>query len=213
MRYLVFDRGNFEEFTSWNDAEYFMLDKPNARCKKITSKKAEEDFRKNCLSMPEMKQKIYIVIVDGQVKRFESWNNGAKEFIARNPGAKYKSFYEESEAQEFANLNIHNKISEDSLFCELATKGAVILSKNGSQEVIGNINVQNPIEAELNAAILGIKKAIELKEEQIVIKYKNLGTEMWANGTWKTNKEFSINYKNQIAELKKKINIDFLKIA
>ena len=213
MKYIVFDNGKFEEFSSWNDAEYFMLDKPNAKCKKITSKKAEEDFKTMCKNEPENRQKIYVVIVNDQVKRFETWNDGAKEYIARNPGAKYKSFYEEADAQEFANLNIHNKISEETANCRLTSKGKVVFSDRGiKEEVIATIDISNPIEAELKAAIIGVKKAIELKEEQIVIKYKNLGTEMWANGTWKTNKEYSTAYKEEISKLRKFINIDFVKI-
>lgn len=48
-----------------------MLDKPNAICKKITSKKAEEQFKKSCEDHEDYEQKFYIVIFGEEVKRFE----------------------------------------------------------------------------------------------------------------------------------------------
>ena len=161
-----------------------MLDKPNARVRKITSKKVEDEFKKECSELKEFVQKIYIVIVDGKVHRFEKWKE-AKELIDRNPGAKYKSFVSENDAQEFANLNIRaDTLSEDSLVCRIMKTGEIILEKN--ENIIEKTfikNSKNGIEMELQGALAGIRKAISLGEEQVIIEYSNLGTEMWANGT------------------------------
>ena len=72
MKYLVFDSGKYSEFNNWNDAEYFMLDKPNARVRKITSQKVEDEFRQMCESGKVFVQKIYVVIVDDKVTRFQN---------------------------------------------------------------------------------------------------------------------------------------------
>lgn len=210
MKYLVFDNGQFNEFNSWSDAEYFMLDKPNAKCRKITSKKVEEEFKEFCKNAKEYKPKIYVVISDNEIKRFEKWKE-AKEYIDRNPGAKYKSFEKEEDAQEFANLNVHaNMVSDDVLTFLINQTGNAKLVKNN--EVLWQKDfseIKNQIERELQAILAAIDKSIELSEEQILIKCNNLGAEMWANGTWNANKDYSKAYKKKIEEFRKKINIDF----
>lgn len=210
MKYLVYNDGTFQEFTKWSDAEYYMLDKPKARCKKIQNKKDETAFRELCLSSPEYVQKIYIVITDNKVFRFDKWKE-AKEFIDKNPNSKYKSFTKEEDAQEFANLNVHNKVSNDALICKVENNKLFLVRNNETIYTKQLTIIGNSIEKELDGVIQGIEKAISLKEEQILVMYKNLGTEMWANGTWKTNKPYSTIYKKMIEKLKKEINIDFIR--
>lgn len=208
LKYIVYNEGAFNEFTKWSDAEYFMLDKPKARCKKVQNKKEETNFKELCLSAPEYIQKIYIVISNNKVHRFDKWKE-AKEFIDKNPDSKYKSFTKEEDAQEFANLNVHNRVSSDSLICKIENN-SIYLLRNDEILYTSHITISgSSIEKELDGIITGIKKAIEMKEEQILIIYKNLGSEMWANGTWNTNKTYSTIYKKTIEKLRKEINIDF----
>ena len=155
-----------------------MLDKPNARVRKITSQKVEEEFRKMCDSGTVFKQKIYVVIVDDKVTRFQNWKE-AKEFIDRNPDCKYKSFENEDDAQDFANRNVHFKVDENTLVCRIGLNGEITLSRNN--QVIDKTyikNSKNQVVQELNGALAGIRRAIEMEEERILIEYRNLGTEM-----------------------------------
>lgn len=208
MKYLVYVNKNFFEFDSWEDANYFMLDKEGSICKKITSKKCEDKFREACLNYKETKNKIYVVIFNNEVKRFKEWKE-AEKFIKGKQGCKYRGFSSEEEAQNYININVKGKTSSQALKCQTDIKGNVFLIKDGKKTQIGKVDTVLPIERELTGTLLGIKEAINRKEEQIVIEYKNQGVEMWANGTWKTNKPYTINYQNEINNLKKYINIDF----
>lgn len=207
MKYLVFNDGKFYEFNNWNEVEYFTLDKPKARYKKINSKKAEQEFRQMCNGSPIYIPKIYVVIYNNKVIRFEKWTE-AKTFISRHREAKYKSFTSEEEAQIFINSNVHGLEAINALAC-VVEDGDVYLVEENKKEKIATVS-GSFIEKEVKGVILGIKKAIERKEEYIIIKYRNNGIEMWANKTWKANKVFSQEYQKEIEELRKKINIDFI---
>lgn len=210
MKYIAFYKGEFKEFNKWSDLEYYMIDKTNVRYKKVLSKKEEDAFRDYCLNAPEFIQKIYIVICDNKVYRFDKWKE-AKILIDKEPNSKYKSFEKEEDAQDFINLNIHNNLSFNSLICKVEENNAYLIKENKEIWKQKIIDTNNQIFTELNGVLLGIKKAIDMKEEHIVILYNNIGTEMWANGTWNAKKQSSINYVKTINEYKKQINIDFVK--
>lgn len=223
MKYLVYYKGEFTEFANWNDCNYFIMDKPNIRYRKITSKKAETEFRKSCEESPEYQQKIYVIIVGDTIQRFDNWQE-CKKIRDKHPDARYKSFTSEEDAQNFININAHGRISKYMTRCEITEACA---SKHCEKnDIIFEIYKDNNLihseqadalaftpsnERECEAIIKAIKWAISYNEECIVIEYRNTGSEMWGNGTWKANKDFSKRYQNKIKEFRKDINIEFRK--
>lgn len=83
------------------------------------------------------------------------------------------------DAQEFINLNIHKLDSKKALKCKVLENGDVYLYKKGEiSNKLATLENKNPIERELQGVLLAIKEAIKLNAEQIVVEYRQLGTEM-----------------------------------
>lgn len=224
-KYLIFDSGDFIEYDNYADFNEYLNRNPQAHGKKITSKKEEENYRKYCEENPNFNKKMYVAILDNKVKRFDEWDK-CNDFIKKNKGVKYKSFYNEEDAQAYINVNIHGrtgkecpvcKISEqcaaktcesDSTLFELAKEGTTLLSYKDEE-----LSKLYSIERELKAVLKAVAWCIKYNEECIVVEYRNQGTEMWANGTWKANKDFSKKYQKEISQMKSKINIEFRKAS
>ena len=69
------------------------------------------------------------------------------------------------------------------------------------------------VAGEILGSTLAIKKAIELGLPEITIYYDYFGIEKWATNEWKANKEGTKKYKSFIEESRKKIKINFKKVA
>lgn len=218
MKYLAYFEEEFKEFNNYGDLEYFLLDKPKTiKWKKITSKKMEKEFRESCLVEPERHPKIYVAILDGKIKRFNDWKE-CKAFIDKDKNTKYKSFTNENDAQAYININTRGRIGSNYIKCTVKNldnktdKEACVLSKEGThiKSFFANeLKAPTLNSRECETVIKAIEWAIDYNEECILIEYKNQGTEMWANGSWKTRAEFAKRYKDKIDILRNQINIEF----
>lgn len=225
MKYMAYYNKQFYEFSNWGDLEYFLIDKPNTPFRKITSDKKEAEFRSMYSGKDNPLNKIYVVIADDQVYRFDKWKD-CKQFLSERPSiTKYRSFTNEEEAQDFVNKNLHKFLTDidDTLYCFInpslvsASSGEdddayKLVRNNVTEKVvpIGKLVKSDFTTRELSCVIMAVKRAIEDKEERIVIAYQNPGVEMWANGSWQARKEITKNYKKEIEQLRKLINIDFI---
>ena len=70
-------------------------------------------------------------------------------------------------------------MSDEVIVCRTNQNGEILLLKNGTVVDKTSIkNSKNNVEQELNGTLAGIRRAISLEEEQILVEYRNLGTEM-----------------------------------
>ena len=224
MKYLAYYNKEFVEFNNWPDLEYFLADKANVPFRKITSDKKEEEFRREYSGKDMPLNKIYVAIKDGKVYRFEKWKD-CYEFVGDDHSIKFKSFVNEEEAQQFINKNIHRylKDADDVLYCFIHpnvtstsikfddTAYKLVRNNVTEQEVpFGPLYKEDFISRELKSVLHAVKEAIANNEERIVIAYQNPGVEMWANGSWQAKKDITRKYIDEISELGKKINIDYI---
>lgn len=68
------------------------------------------------------------------------------------------------------------------------------------------------VNGELQAALFAIGKAIEKGCVSIEIRYDYEGVHMWADGLWRTNREYTAAYAERIGKLRRQIDVSFLHI-
>lgn len=100
--------------------------------------------------------------------------------------------------------------------------GAVIVKtdENGNSEIVELSSAFNDEEfakhrnvaGEVMGAKLAIEYCLENSVDSITICHDYEGIEKWANGLWKANTPLTQDYKAYIAEARRKIKIDFIKI-
>ena len=223
-KYLIFDSGDFIETSEYSEYKKYIDSHPGSHGKRVNNKKEEESYRKYCQENPNFNKKVYVAIFDNEVKRFDEWQE-CKDFIGQNKDVKYKSFFNEEDAQAFINANVYGRYSNDYPICRISEACSMKLcnAEEDLFEIVKNETVlyrykneaiakQFSIERELSSVLKAIEWCINYNEECVIIEYRNIGTEMWANKTWKANKDFSINYQKKIEKLRQKINIEFRKI-
>lgn len=207
VKYLAFYEKEFYEFKTFRELEFFKSTRSKLRYKKITSKKAETEFRRDCIENPDINSKVYIVITkDNDIECLDKWSS-VQDLINKGVCKYQKSFKNRDEAQKWINNSTRSVYKESSLVCE--TKGdKIFLIKDGENIKITNLANKN-FNTELTGIIETIKFAIKKKEEQILIKSFCEGAKNWANGVWTTKKPYQKEYKEEIESLRKQINIDF----
>lgn len=207
VKYLAYYEKDFYEFKTFKELDFFKCNKKNLRYKKITSKKAEEEFKRDCIENPDRTSKIYVVITkDGRAESLDKWSE-VQEYIKK--GCKsYKSFKKREDAQAWINNNAHSVFLDSNIVCEVKNGEIDLLRENS---LVKKIPLQDKsFEAELKGILEAIKECIEMKEEQVLVKCKCLGAKNWANGVWTPKKPYSKKYKEQIEKYRKDINIDFV---
>ena len=75
----------------------------------------------------------------------------------------------------------------------------------GNQDTTGGRQVNGEIEGVLYA----VKKAIEIGCVSIEIRYDYEGIHAWADGLWKTNKDYTAEYRRRVQECRKYIEVSF----
>lgn len=75
-----------------------------------------------------------------------------------------------------------------------------------------DIHSSRNVSGELLAVQTAIKFALTNNYDKIIIYYDYTGIENWANGSWKTNKPVSIDYKQFINKARTKLQIEFVKV-
>ncbi len=176
-----------------------------------------------------MAKKYYAVRVGKTTGVFETWDECQKQ-TKGYPGAIFKSFPSKQEAEAFVLGEVNTVTSMDNLpevyaFTDgsfnIATGvygfGGFLITENEKYILQGNgkdeemASMRN-VAGEILGAEAAMKKAIELGLPALSIYYDYAGIEMWANGSWKTNKEGTKRYAEAVKEYQKKCKISFVKV-
>lgn len=160
---------------------------------------------------------------------YETWEE-CKANVTGYTGAEYKSFKNLEEAELFiekkekdTNVDVTENIYsfvDGSFNPETNVYGCGgFLVVNGERYVLQasssdtEMAEMRNVAGEILGSTLAIKKAIELGLPEITIYYDYFGIEKWATNEWKANKEGTKKYKSFIEESRKKIKINFKKVA
>lgn len=175
------------------------------------------------------KPKKYYAVRVGRVPGiYESWPECESQ-VHGYPGAQFKSFESRDSAQSYIDNDTTNlKSNPDDCIAyvdgsyDIKNKryscGVVLLK---SDEIIEEYNeVGSDIEASsmrnVAGEILGSQRAVEmaiaLGFKRVVIYHDYSGIAGWGNGEWKTNNQWTTQYKEFIRNSRKKIEIKFVKV-
>ncbi len=179
--------------------------------------------------------KKYYAVKQGKAPGiYASWNE-CKLQVHGFPGAIYKSFLTKEEAESFVGT-IHSRSSEGS-GTSLADEeviayvdgsyskeqkrysyGCAILWNSEQFELSGasadeRFVTMNNVAGEVLGSIKAICWAIEKEAKSIRVYHDYEGISRWANEEWRANKEGTKMYQEFIRESRKKIEIQFTKVA
>ena len=183
-----------------------------------------------------MAVKYYAVKIGKTPGIYLSWDD-CRAMVHGFPGAVYKSFKTKEEAEGFLggaadtsaadtdSVRGKEELPEIYAFVDgsynVATKvygyGGYLIH-NGQKEILTGSGTEEEMASMRNVAgeVLGsmaaIRKAIELSLPEITVYYDYMGIEMWADGSWKRNKNGTIAYYDYIQSVKDKIKIHFVKV-
>lgn len=179
--------------------------------------------------------KKYYAVAKGKIPGiYFTWEDCKKQ-VEHFSGAVYKSFPTVFEAEMFVRGADNKQISGldaistkehlvayvDGSYdhgqrryaygCVLVLQGEVV-SLNGAEAQEDYVGMRN-VAGEILGSQQAILWAIEHHYKSITIYYDYEGIEKWADGIWKANKIGTKRYKEFIFESRKKIQIDFQKVA
>jgi ribonuclease HI len=171
-------------------------------------------------------KKFYAVRNGKKPGIYFSWE-ACKEQVHGFPGAVYKSFATETEAQNFledmqkepdvlpavyafvdGSFNTAGKVYGYGGFL-VYPEGREVLQGSGNEEEMASMR---NVAGEVMGSMAAIEKAIELGLPEITIYYDYMGIEMWATGGWKRNKAGTIAYYDYVSSVKNRIRISFVKV-
>lgn len=180
------------------------------------------------------KQKFYAVKKGKKTGIFNNWED-CKAQVTGFSGAIYKSFENFEDAKKYLNLEVNTEnreldfenIKEDEILAYVDGSykkdtleygyGVVLILGDEIIELFGK--GQNPevaksrnVTGELFGAIRAISEAVGRNKKSITIFYDYQGISSWANGEWKCNIPLTIGYRDKIAEFRKEIEINFVKV-
>jgi len=175
-------------------------------------------------------KKFYVVRKGRKKGMFFSWKECQKQ-INGFSGAEFKSFDNYTDAQRYLDGGVkivqntrgikglvayvdgsyNSKTIEAGFGCVLLMNDKVVEELQGSVALNKSENSRN-VEGELQAALEAVYWATENSHEKITIVYDYNGIEKWAIGEWKTNKALTRSYAAEMKNLKKHIEIDFVKV-
>ena len=161
--------------------------------------------------------KYYAVKVGRNPGVYTTWPE-CQDQVSGFSGAVFKSFTNEAEAKAFVNGQSSNTaastIKEDSDRIIAYVDGSYnnetdycgygVYIKDDKEYVFYNHFKQESggrnVEGEVTASLVALKYAVEHKRP-ITIYYDYEGIEKWANGSWKRNKSYTINYHNIVQNM------------
>ena len=184
------------------------------------------------------KKKVYAVKKGKIVGIFRNWDE-CRDSVNGYPGAEYKSFFTEEEANEYLsgmkkselNISLENEeeclrnqiiayvdgsfdvnIGKYAFGCIIITPNGEIVRESGNGENPESIALQN-----VTGEMLGAMFAVEWCEKNgysaIEICYDYFGIEKWVTGEWKAKNNLTKKYAQFMKEKSDKLNISFKKIA
>jgi ribonuclease HI len=174
------------------------------------------------------KIKYYGVRVGRTPGVYQSWEECKKQ-VDQFPGAIYKSFQSEKEAQAFVNEEVAEPKDtirgvvayvDGSVGSEIGSEysyGVVILNGSDEYHISGKGNNPNMVSMRNVAGeIMGAMKAMQyaklngIKEITIVHDYQGIAS--WAKGEWKCNLDATKAYKDFYQKMSKHVKISFQKV-
>ena len=189
-----------------------------------------------------MASKFYAVACgkSGNGMIYNTWDECKKEVIGHK-GAIYKSFTSREDAINFIKLHgveieIEDepenviKTENDTDTAEIYVDGSFNTVKNNFSYgfvVVNNDNVVyedkgigydidavalRNVSGEVLGSLNAIRYAIENGFKKVNIYFDYQGIQSWAIGTWKRNNRITQDYHSQIQEMKKEIDINFIKV-
>lgn len=174
-----------------------------------------------------MAKKVYAVKSGRETGIFTDWDTCKKQ-VDGFPGAEYKSFTDANEALVY--LGLATEKVDDYAGCKAYVDGSYdvatgkfscgVVIINGEEEPFEYNEAFEDADAanhrNVAGEVMGSTRAIEyalkhdIKEIKIYHDYE--GIAKWANDEWKANHALTQNYKNYVAEARKSIKIDFVKV-
>jgi ribonuclease HI len=176
-----------------------------------------------------MAKKVYAVKKGCVPGIYYSWEE-CKEQVEGYPNAQFKGFTTEEDALRYLNGENESISREKSIeyiayvdgSYNAATKeyscGVVILH-NGT--IIKEISQKGPkdeaasmrnVAGEILGAKIAIQYCLDNNIKEIDIYHDYAGIAHWANNEWKTNNEWTMNYRHFVFMARKKCNIKFVKV-
>lgn len=182
------------------------------------------------------KKKIYAVKKGKATGIFRNWNE-CKEAVDGYPGADFKGFYTEEEANAYLkneeiDMNIIEKKWEECLpnqiiayvdgsfdvkigryafGCVIITPNGEIIKESGNGDNPNSVALRN-VAGEMLGAMFAVQWGKKNGYSAIDIRYDYLGIEMWVTGRWKAKNELTQKYAKFMQENNEKIKISFKKI-
>lgn len=184
------------------------------------------------------KKKIYAVKKGKTVGIFKSWED-CRNSVDGYPGAEYKGFFSEEEANEYLygteNDTLHaasekeEKCSEDQVLayvdgsfdekigkyafgCVMITPEGEIMRESGNGDNPESMALRN-VTGEMLGAMYAVKWCDKNGYSAIKICYDYMGIEKWATGEWRARNDLTQKYAKFMRENSRKLRISFQKIA
>lgn len=184
------------------------------------------------------KKKFYAVKVGKTTGIFNNWQE-CKNQVFQVPNAVFKSFESFEEAKNFLkteeikkndlkkdDIDLNNIENDEAIaYIDGSYKletleygyGVVLFVKNEKFEFFAkgknsDVVKSRNVTGELFSSIRAISEAIKLEKKKITIFYDYEGIASWANNNWKCKIPLTIGYKEKINQLRKEIEINFVKI-
>ncbi len=175
------------------------------------------------------KKKFYAVRKGKKVGIYNTWDE-CKEVVSGFSGAEYKSFTTIEEANEYmgVGIKIDNVLDENTVkayvdgsyeHCIKAYGSGVVILKDNEVEktysLKGNeksmVDMRN-VAGEIEASKIAMQYCIDNKIKNLELYFDYEGIEKWCSGAWKANKEGTKEYKKYYDEIKKQLNVKFVKV-
>lgn len=162
---------------------------------------------------------------------YRSWEE-CKYSVEGFPGAEYKSFSTEEEAQLYMDkkdtIILSNTVDDgcaiayvDGSFNSVTNRagyGAIIITTQGETVLSGIAKVNNKLHAtlrQITGEVAAVLNVIDFCRKNNIVKvtiyYDYAGLEYWANGTWKTNNDLSKEYQSTMQSLTE-LCVEFIKV-
>lgn len=175
--------------------------------------------------------KNYYAVKEGRtIGIYNTWSECESE-VKGYPGAKFKKFSSEKEAQDFIGIGKEDRALSQSLNIKEAiayvdgsfdintfnySYGLVLIYEGEIETYSGKYNDElssmRNVAGEIKGARVAMEKAIDKGIDRIYLHYDYKGIEEWALGRWKTNKEGTRAYKTYYDSIVDRLEVVFVKV-
>lgn len=183
-------------------------------------------------------KKVYAVRKGKKTGIFKTWD-ACKASVDGYPGAEYKSFLTEEEAEEYlagadglpfdadtdrisenradqvvayVDGSFNKELGKYAFGCVIIRPDGGIIRESGSGDKPESLELRN-VTGEMLGAMYAVKWCEVNGYSAIKICYDYMGIEMWATGGWKANKNLTQKYAAFMRDCGRRIQISFQKIA